>query len=443
MCEKKRCRWLKALAGLVLLGGQCAIAQMQRVASPATNHGIPIARPVVMNMRTIQQATRERTSDNNLLITGNVAGGKHFRASVPYTASSALQTTLPSDSLSSFFRLSQVQDHRSFSPMAFTPYYSTTATATYTKAGQSGIITPVTFSQNPVPTSRPDQAQAADTGLTTVNTLAAQETLFQPQGQYTDMGWTTNAPLDPLLMPISGDMGERWHMPLSSMPMDIVMPQDVNVVWTQADGFLPQVVGANDLGLGQPENKSEMAAQDPNTSEAPVAARYFISSKMTMQAYTQTKFNTFMKAGETYLKQGLYDKAEDAYTLASTYRSGHALAVAGKSHALLGKRAYSGSALHLIRALTALPDYAKTDMGLADLVGGFEAVKGHIDRLEACAESKHVPELKLLLAFVHVQMGDVGLAQEVLKNVPPSSSYEVARVSLMEASRMPLEGDLY
>jgi len=160
-----------------------------------------------------------------------------------------------------------------------------------------------------------------------------------------------------------------------------------------------------------------------------------MTSKMAMQAYAQTKFNGFMKAGEQFLKQGDYAKAADAYSLASVYHSGHALAEAGRSHALMATRAYSTSALYLIRALNGLPDYAKTNMGLSDLVGGPKAIKGHIDRLELCTGDQPVPELKLLLAFVYVQVGDLGLAQKVLKDVPPDSSYEIARVALLEASR--------
>ena len=175
--------------------------------------------------------------------------------------------------------------------------------------------------------------------------------------------------------------------------------------------------------------------QDPNGSEMMVGSGYSMTGKIAMQAYAQTKFNTFMKAGEMYLKQGEYDKAVNAYSLASVYQSGHVLAVAGKSHALLARRSYSSSALHLIRALNVLPDYAKTDMGLPDLLGGIKVVKGHIDRLETHTERKHVPELKLLLAFIYVQIGDLGLAQQTLEDVPPDASYEIARVSLLEASR--------
>ncbi len=409
------------------------MAQIQPVASPAVNREIPNARPVVMDMRVAsRQANQELSYNNNLMVTGHVGGGKHFRAFVPYTSGSTLKASMPSDSLSSFFRLTQQQDYRSSSPMAYTPYYSMTATATYTTAEQSGIITPVTFSQLPNMPTPAHQTYQKSAGLTSMDMPISETSLYRPKRRFGEEAGATSIAGDFLLMPASPNLERLFHLPENAMSMDMVLPLDVNVFSTHKLEVSPGSIDVNDLGGRFAEGTPEVSVQDPNR----MAGAYSFTSKMALQAYAQTKFNTFMNAGEMYLKQGLYDKADDAYSLACVYKSGHPLAVAGKSHALLAKRAYSSSALFLVRALNDLPTYAKTDMGLSDLVGGLDVVKDHIDQLEACAGGKHVPELKLLLAFIYLQMDDVGLAQEVLKNVWPDSSYEVARLALMEAASM-------
>jgi hypothetical protein len=434
-CKHSR-RWIVVM-GFMGFGMPCALAQVQPIASSAVNREIQGARPAVMDMRVAMQPTGEMALDNNLLITGNVGGSKHFRGSVPYRASSALQATMPSDTLSSFFRLSQHQDLRTSSPLAYTPYFSATGTATHTQMGQPGIITPGTFSPMFGATHSMRQPRSMVLGLASPAAGIAQETLEQPTRHYTNENWAESFPEgSSLLSPTSG-LDHLFQTPASIMQMDVVLMQDANVgPQNPADtASLMQSADVNDLGRLPFEPLPRRAVQDSNAPETRTGSAHALTSKMAMQAYAHTKFNRFMKEGEQYLKEGKYAKAADAYSLASVYHSGHALAEAGKSHALMARRAYSASALYLIRALNGLPDYAKTNMGLSDLVGGPKAIKGHIDRLESCTEDQPVPELKLLLAFVYVQVRDLGLAQKVLEDVPPDSSYEIARGALLAASR--------
>ncbi len=431
-------RFRAVVMGFMWVGMPCVLAQVQPIASSAVNREIQGARPVVMDMRlAMPQSAGETSLDNNLLITGNVGGAKHFRATVPYRASSALQATMPSDSLSSFLRLSQQQNTRASAPLVYTPYFSSTGTATHTQVGRPGIIAPGMFSQRAAATHVTQQPRPLVLGLTTPDTMPAPEDLEAPKRQYTDENWAARFPEGLSLISQTSDLDPLFQMPANIMQMDVVLMQDVDAGPQNPSNADPlmQIMDANGLGRSRPEPSLQKAMQDPNASEKPTRSAYAMTSKMALQAYAQTKFNGFMKAGEQLLKQGDYAKAADAYSLAGAYHSDHALAAAGKSHALMATRAYSASALHLIRALNALPDYAKTNMGLSDLVGGPRAIKGHIDRLESCTGGQPVPELKLLLAFVYVQVGDLGLAQKVLKDVPPDSLYEIARVALLEASR--------
>ena len=76
----------------------------------------------------------------NLIITGNIGDGKHFRGVVPYSATSEFTGPLGSSSLDSFLRQSaSSQDFGRYTGTS-RPYFSRSRTVTTTTAGQSGIV---------------------------------------------------------------------------------------------------------------------------------------------------------------------------------------------------------------------------------------------------------------------------------------------------------------
>ena len=84
----------------------------------------------------------------NLLVTGNVRGGRYFRGVVPYRATTDFGATTPSSSLDSFLRDSAGSESLGrytarYKPY-YKPYYSPTRTVTTTMPGYSGAIRPPT-----------------------------------------------------------------------------------------------------------------------------------------------------------------------------------------------------------------------------------------------------------------------------------------------------------
>ncbi len=78
----------------------------------------------------------------NLVITGNVSGGRHFRGVVPYRATSSFGAAIGSSSLDSFLRRSASSgDFGTFSGR-YTPYYSPSGTVTTTRPGRPGVFRP-------------------------------------------------------------------------------------------------------------------------------------------------------------------------------------------------------------------------------------------------------------------------------------------------------------
>jgi len=80
----------------------------------------------------------------NLIITGNVAGGIHFRGAVPYQATTDFGAAIGSSSLDSFLRHSASSGDFGTLSGRYTPYYSPSGTVTTTRPGLPGVFRPAT-----------------------------------------------------------------------------------------------------------------------------------------------------------------------------------------------------------------------------------------------------------------------------------------------------------
>ena len=133
-------------------------------------------------------------TSSNLLITGNIRGGRYFRGVVPYRAPSdfvAAPSSLPygSSSLDSFLRDSAGSEDFDRYTGGYRPYYSPTATVTTTSPGSRGVFTP--------PTAYGTAATRIDDRIDDEFT---QQTLLQSAGRLTAgqplSGWDTTASYD-------------------------------------------------------------------------------------------------------------------------------------------------------------------------------------------------------------------------------------------------------
>ncbi|MCJ7728272.1 MAG: hypothetical protein MUO27_00065, partial [Sedimentisphaerales bacterium] len=84
----------------------------------------------------------DRSSD--LIVTGNVRGGRHFRGIIPYQSEYSLKTDVPSSSLDSFLRYSAGSENIGGGAGKYTtqPYYSGTRTVTAARPDNGGILRP-------------------------------------------------------------------------------------------------------------------------------------------------------------------------------------------------------------------------------------------------------------------------------------------------------------
>lgn len=125
---------------------------------------------------------------SNLVVTGNVGAGKHFRDNIPYRSTTSMQAPLGSTSLDSFMRYTAASETPTTSAGAYSPFYSSSGTAAAMQPGTRSVFLPNTsrVAPRPVDTTRetlysntslrilsPGQteATAGDDGLATVSRL--------------------------------------------------------------------------------------------------------------------------------------------------------------------------------------------------------------------------------------------------------------------------------
>jgi tetratricopeptide (TPR) repeat protein len=198
----------------------------------------------------------------------------------------------------------------------------------------------------------------------------------------------------------------------NAMQASLITP-DIQQTIEQAQTFLDSLESSDELPLNQMAFSDETVILSEVNAPLPAMGNS-LPENITLKAYHEAKYDAFLKAGHAYLKQGQFQRAEDAFALAGVYRTNDAEAWAGRSVALLAKEEYASSALFLRRALRIVPDYAKIKLDLPSLVGGMDAVVKHVKALKSFQDNPHTPDLHDLLAYVYLQMNDLSLAQEIL-----------------------------
>ena len=134
---KNRPLFISILAAIFLL---VLSAAASAIGNPAASPTVP---PSSIRSGLIRSPNPIDTS-GNLVITGHVGGGMHFRGVVPYNAVSDFGVPLYSMSLDSFLRRSAGSAGFDRYTGRFTPYYSHTGTVTAMRPGRSVVVTPPT-----------------------------------------------------------------------------------------------------------------------------------------------------------------------------------------------------------------------------------------------------------------------------------------------------------
>ncbi len=117
-----------------------------------TGTGLSLQNPIV-GTGTIPQSSfqdglvnspKPISTSGNLIVTGNVSGGKHFRDSVPYGSTWDFRAETGTSSLDSFLRYSAGKADSQGYTWRYEPYRSQSTTVTRTLPGAPGVIRPPT-----------------------------------------------------------------------------------------------------------------------------------------------------------------------------------------------------------------------------------------------------------------------------------------------------------
>lgn len=414
----------------------------------------------------------------NLLITGDVGGAKHFRASVPYQSGHDFHGPLGSSYLDSFLRVSQ--DPSATTPLGgtYTPYYSLNRLVTRTLPGRTDILSPVSVKRTsglftgasgdtsidlmPLPLRTvdvpvnlayplPNIGYAGDllslellantlygegqSDVSAGENIQALSWLFgreqnadmdaaQAQTQTAEPGTETGqfASTDMALATesaLSGQDQRAETLDLSTTGQRVTPLQLMIQLQAEQPQEIPGFLTAESPEPLTPDTMPEDgAAPSPTNTSVPNETTYpgsRLPAGGTLAAYSWVRYSRFMHDAESHLKQGRFAQAISAYKLATIHSPNDPLAAAGRSHALFAQAEFTSSALFLRRALAGRPDYAEFLIDLAALMGGEEAVHQRMRELERFLSYNGSADLQFLLAYISYQINDLSRAREFIQ----------------------------
>ncbi len=152
-------------------------------------------------------------ASSNLVITGNIRRGRHFRGTMPYRSATSFGATLGSTSLQSFLRDSAgAEDFGHYAgKYRARPYYSPTETVTTTRPGRSGVFRP---SGTRISSRAPDvfglEPLPKTQALSSRDTSVSDVKLWGPHTQYSALG-------------------QRWSMSLSPQEIEQLARRELSV----------------------------------------------------------------------------------------------------------------------------------------------------------------------------------------------------------------------
>jgi tetratricopeptide (TPR) repeat protein len=157
-------------------------------------------------------------------------------------------------------------------------------------------------------------------------------------------------------------------------------------------------------------------------------------SSNSFDSLSQTKFNQHMHDAKGYMKAGRYYRAASSFSLASVYQPDNPLVLAGRGHALFAAGEYVSSALFISRALAKSPEYLRTRVDLAAMVGGENKLAGRITDIEQWFARSGSSQLQFLLGYVYYRTGRLLEAKKaidaVYEKTPESPAVQVMKITI-------------
>jgi tetratricopeptide (TPR) repeat protein len=441
---------------VVLVAALCRVGlslENPAVTNPIGSGTVP---PTAYKSGLIPSANPIDTS-GNLVITGNVAGGMHFRGVVPYSGvtnfsapASALSHT--SGAIDSFLRYSASSQDFGQRSGGITPYYSPTLTVTKMVPGTRGMVTTQAFSDSgsgaallreqtgyyrvsqtanrPLSLSQQEMEKLIEADVARYLRVGEPVSEAQLQEQF----WQKlRVPMEQRSKPADdqGRLGAEANVamllarrPGSGLGLSALGQEKNTSVANTSEGMQgPDVFERMKMQLAGPATSVEelTVAVEPNRQavsgvSSRMGAGRILDTYKSFAAYSDDKFNRHIRAAEGYMKEGRYYRAADAYTLATIYKPNDPLGYAGKSQALFAAGEYMSSALFLARALEVFPEYAKVRVDLVGIIGDKDTVENRILEAREWLDKSKSGELEFLLSYVYYQLDRMEFAKQAIES---------------------------
>jgi hypothetical protein len=410
-------------------------------------------------------------TSGNQVVTGNVVGGMYFRGVVPYRG--VTDFSAPASSLSHtsagidpFLRNSAASADLSRPGGGITPFYSPSWTVSTTAGGTNATLTPqavgnipitsysgVTpqgqsvynqagyipqMSSRPLSMSRAEMEKALEADAVKYPLGAEPVSEAQSQRQF----WQQlKIPIDRRQeTPTNPDGSSKQSEPnvgaLLNFKTELIKPQDTQpadnnrITGQQPDVYeqmktqlenpltntkgMIEKTGLTAKGLAE---SNEQSATGTSKSGPPMIGQVgYGGIYKSFAAFSDDKFNQYISSAESYMKQGRYYRAADAYTMAAVYKPKDPLGYAGKSQALFAAGEYMSSSLFLARALEIFPDYAKAKIDLVGMIGDKDTIENRILEAREWRERSQSGELEFLLSYVYCQMDRMEFARQMIES---------------------------
>jgi tetratricopeptide (TPR) repeat protein len=133
-----------------------------------------------------------------------------------------------------------------------------------------------------------------------------------------------------------------------------------------------------------------------------------------LESLSEAKFNQYILAAQTYLKQGKFYRAADTYGLASVYKKDDPAAYAGRGQALFAAGEYVSSALFISRAIETSAAYAQTKVDFVTIFGDKDRLESRIADVEEWLRKSGSAELQFLLGYIYYQTGKLDSAKKAI-----------------------------
>ena len=401
----------------------------------------------------------------NQIITGNVPGFNYFHGAVPYTSQGSFIGNLPSTSLDFF---------RRYNAPAGQPFYSPTATSPALLSAQSApsekIRLDTSAGQIPYsltsPTAPPSQSTASRYLMSSYDlynrSLLGNISGYKFPDQFInlkDKTQTTRETTPEQVSPLPSEIVK------STLLGELIQKMQPEKSLTSSGQIKNQIEQLNKLleqqSITEQANKKIQESIDKSWQEklkrfetesdslsekfkklsaaavqTPPSATSAGSSGVLkplprtpeVEKDFEKKADEQMIIAYKLLKEQNFYPASDTFTRASLYQPGKPEGYAGKAFALFAAGDYMYASQLLAIALELSPDYAKTTLDLADLLGSKTKLDERIADLRNFASQNNSGRLYFLLAFLQFKTSQLPQAkasiEQTLKLMPDEPSFK-------------------